>query len=546
MSDQPPPDRSQQAPRVPLQREVSLKFKEFRGFITEFSANISTGGMYISTDSPKPMGSVFDFELALDDQTKLIQGIGEVVWVRERPEGDEPAGMGIRFLHVDEASQDLIQKMVDQHAQDGGTPFELDTQCAPDPTTEQPVPSSDPPASSPPASVGHSSPNLAKLPTLLSMAAFPAEGISPLEPQGTAGSPDPNLPPHSIQSPEPIESTPPAESSPVSAKTTPGVAEPGSEVISPSAEEAFGVPASTTPWQPEPPPETPPPPGVAEVAAIFASGSGIASPPSSSPTHLDVPEHVATEAEPAPPSAAPTPPAPTSAAPSLAAVPVELHPSMAMGTRSEIEEDHYPPQRRRRRRRPIPVPVVLGVGAGMVVLAAIAYVSGWVPGSPKALERAAARMTTSSGSAGLPTEAGPPTTPTTDPGVTAPVDALPVPTPAPAVPSGPMTRIERISHDEGGDVTEIILLADGRIEASRFRHFPIGGDSPRELIKFFGINNPYSPTVTPIGSSQVVQVRTGYHEGGELHIVIDLTGPGVTLESIEPSGAELRVRLTGR
>src|ERR1051325_7659277 len=47
--------------RVPLERKISLKFKEFRGFITEYSQNLSMGGMFIRTTSPKAPGTVFDF-----------------------------------------------------------------------------------------------------------------------------------------------------------------------------------------------------------------------------------------------------------------------------------------------------------------------------------------------------------------------------------------------------------------------------------------------------------------------------------------------------
>src|SRR5262245_9563799 len=81
--------------RVPLERKISLKFKEFRGFITEVSSNLSLGGMFIRTTAPKPVGTIFDFELSLTDDFKLVQGIGEVLWIREVDDGPErPRGMG--------------------------------------------------------------------------------------------------------------------------------------------------------------------------------------------------------------------------------------------------------------------------------------------------------------------------------------------------------------------------------------------------------------------------------------------------------------------
>ncbi len=120
--------------RVPLERKISLKFKEFRGFITEYSQNLSMGGMFIRTTSPKPVGTIFDFELSLTDDFKLVQGIGEVIWVREADDGPErPSGMGVRFLDLSSESRRLIQRIVEEQVAHGGTPFELEPPGFPPP-----------------------------------------------------------------------------------------------------------------------------------------------------------------------------------------------------------------------------------------------------------------------------------------------------------------------------------------------------------------------------------------------------------------------------
>ncbi|HEV8241392.1 MAG TPA: TIGR02266 family protein, partial [Thermoanaerobaculia bacterium] len=120
--------------RVPLERKISLKFKEFRGFITEYSANLSMGGMFIRTTSPKPIGTIFDFELSLTDDFKLVQGIGEVLWVRDADDGPErPSGMGVRFLDLSSESRRLIQRIVEEQVAHGGTPFELEPPGFPPP-----------------------------------------------------------------------------------------------------------------------------------------------------------------------------------------------------------------------------------------------------------------------------------------------------------------------------------------------------------------------------------------------------------------------------
>lgn len=118
--------------RVPLETRVQFKFDRFSGFISEYSANISPGGLFLRTRNPRPPGTVVDFEFRLGDGFELIKGRGEVIWVRAEDEGpSRPAGMGIRFLELSEGSRDLIYRIVDQHVLQGGTPFDV-TQKPPD------------------------------------------------------------------------------------------------------------------------------------------------------------------------------------------------------------------------------------------------------------------------------------------------------------------------------------------------------------------------------------------------------------------------------
>lgn len=119
-----PPNRG--SDRVPIAAEVDLEFESFQGFLSEYSANISLGGMFVRCAQPPPVGTVLRFSLKLKGDFKLIQGRGEVVWNREQGQGaDKPAGVGIRFLELPPASQDLIRRMVDRYRVQGGQPFDL-------------------------------------------------------------------------------------------------------------------------------------------------------------------------------------------------------------------------------------------------------------------------------------------------------------------------------------------------------------------------------------------------------------------------------------
>lgn len=147
-ASKPPDDDALERRRVPFEREVSLKFRQFRGFLTEYSGNISSGGMFIRTDKPKPPGSAFDFEILLEDGFTLIQGVGEVVWTRQRPGGHgRPTGMGVRFLGLTPESQELIRRIVQEHVAGGGTPFDPDQPPEPEPPLQSPpaIPPDPPP-----------------------------------------------------------------------------------------------------------------------------------------------------------------------------------------------------------------------------------------------------------------------------------------------------------------------------------------------------------------------------------------------------------------
>ena len=118
--------------RYPLARPVRIRYRLFQEFIQEMSANISTGGMFVTTKEPREPGSQFEFEFSLEDGFTLIKGRAEVVWIRKDAAAEtRPAGMGVRFVELEETSQALIAKIVDKLRQRGLTPFDVESDGAP-------------------------------------------------------------------------------------------------------------------------------------------------------------------------------------------------------------------------------------------------------------------------------------------------------------------------------------------------------------------------------------------------------------------------------
>src|SRR5262245_4317444 len=117
--------------RVPVALRIRLRYQALDQFISKFAINISRGGLFLSSRNPKPIGTRLQFEIRLADDTPVIEGSGEVRWIREydRNEPNQPHGMGIRFLEVKPESRALIERII-QHRRSLGEP---DDESIPEP-----------------------------------------------------------------------------------------------------------------------------------------------------------------------------------------------------------------------------------------------------------------------------------------------------------------------------------------------------------------------------------------------------------------------------
>jgi type IV pilus assembly protein PilZ len=103
-------------PRVPLSLLIQYRFDTLEDFLSEYSTNISIGGMFIRTDQPKDEGTLVYLQFYLRDGAKLIEGLGRVVRVNPSDLADDAAaGMGIEFVNFDEESMELIRQIVERN-----------------------------------------------------------------------------------------------------------------------------------------------------------------------------------------------------------------------------------------------------------------------------------------------------------------------------------------------------------------------------------------------------------------------------------------------
>lgn len=124
--------------RVPVALRIRLRYSDVDQFISKFAINISRGGMFLSSRNPKAVGTHLQFEMRLADDSPVIEGTGQVRWIREydRHQPNQPHGMGIKFFELKPESQAVLERII-EHRRAVGEP---DTDSIPTPRAVEPAP----------------------------------------------------------------------------------------------------------------------------------------------------------------------------------------------------------------------------------------------------------------------------------------------------------------------------------------------------------------------------------------------------------------------
>jgi uncharacterized protein (TIGR02266 family) len=150
---------------------VSLNVRYKSATVDEFIENhahdVSRGGIYIKTGSPFPPGTLLKFEIRLASDQAVITGVGRVVWKRDTTQGtgERPAGMGVKFIKIDDPSKSVIDRLVNSRS-DAGRSYEAESEAPADGAAPAARPASNRPAAKP--AFGKS--------TMLGIGATPAAG----------------------------------------------------------------------------------------------------------------------------------------------------------------------------------------------------------------------------------------------------------------------------------------------------------------------------------------------------------------------------------
>jgi len=93
---------------------VRLRYAAFETFIEKFAPNVTRGGLFLASRTPRPIGEEFQFEVQLAGGEVALAGDGKVTWVREFDPAapNKPHGMGVQFLRLDAPSREVVNQML--------------------------------------------------------------------------------------------------------------------------------------------------------------------------------------------------------------------------------------------------------------------------------------------------------------------------------------------------------------------------------------------------------------------------------------------------
>jgi uncharacterized protein (TIGR02266 family) len=195
-------------------------------FIENHSHDVSKGGIYIKTPNPFPPGTLLKFEIRLAGDQAVIAGVGRVVWKRDNTQAnaDRPAGMGVKFIKLDDSSKVVIDKLVLTKA-DAGKSFESEAQTEMEPLAPAAKPATPTPIggiAKPAAASASPSGGMIRKATMMGIGAVSSSPGATPPPPATPSAPPIAPIPRDAPAPAPR----PASAAPVASAPTPAPAAP--------------------------------------------------------------------------------------------------------------------------------------------------------------------------------------------------------------------------------------------------------------------------------------------------------------------------------
>jgi type IV pilus assembly protein PilZ len=95
--------------------EIKVDYRSVGRFLTDYSRNLSRGGLFVETCLPLEPGESVRLRLTLPDMETPLALDGVVKWVSRREDDiGHPPGMGIEFVGVDDELRRHVDRLVNQ------------------------------------------------------------------------------------------------------------------------------------------------------------------------------------------------------------------------------------------------------------------------------------------------------------------------------------------------------------------------------------------------------------------------------------------------
>ena len=103
-------DGKRKNPRTPV--EIRVDYQRFNRFVSEYTRDISRGGLFIRTEDPLQVGEEIYLTLTFPHHSDGVTVMASVVRVDAPTESATP-GMGVRFLFADAQERQSLFRLID-------------------------------------------------------------------------------------------------------------------------------------------------------------------------------------------------------------------------------------------------------------------------------------------------------------------------------------------------------------------------------------------------------------------------------------------------
>ena len=87
---------------------LMVSYDSYNEFISEYTRNVSRGGIFINTKRHHEISEIVDLSLAVPGLDHPLKIKGEVIHIKIHNVPDEAAGIGIKFIDIDSESRKAL------------------------------------------------------------------------------------------------------------------------------------------------------------------------------------------------------------------------------------------------------------------------------------------------------------------------------------------------------------------------------------------------------------------------------------------------------